>query len=210
MTLVCKTTQGSRVQLNKTPLTLHCVPIVPSKVSLCPHFPHCAHLCLPHPPLPLVIGTLLPVSMGYVYLFLDNPFTFFHPASFPLPSESCQSVVCVHASVSILFISFHCSLDSTQKWDRMAFVFLWLAKYHPYYNIPFAFKNMYFKRKWHQKTYHLSEIIALGYFLPQFVSYQCEDTETQRRLRPTKTLSVIKRMSSCVCKIKHVFGKLYN
>ena len=33
----------------------------------------------------------------------------------PLPSNSCQSVSCVHASLSVLFISLFCSLDSTYK-----------------------------------------------------------------------------------------------
>ena len=37
----------------------------------------------------------------------------------PLPADNCQSVPCVHASISILFISLSCSLDSTYKWDHM-------------------------------------------------------------------------------------------
>ena len=37
---------------------------------------------------------------------LVNPFTFLH-AAHPRPSGSWQSVACIYASVSILFISFH-------------------------------------------------------------------------------------------------------
>ena len=47
---------------------------------------------------------------------LTNPFPFFYPvSSSSLPSDSCQSVPCVRASVSILFISLLRSSDSTQK-----------------------------------------------------------------------------------------------
>ena len=59
---------------------------------------------------------------------LTNPFTFFQSVPTPLlPSDSCQSIPCIHASVSILFVSLFCSLDSTYNWDHIVFVFLWLA-----------------------------------------------------------------------------------
>ena len=48
--------------------------------------------------------------------------------SCPLPSDSCQSVPCVHVSVSVLFVSSFCSLDSIYKWNHTVFVFLWLDK----------------------------------------------------------------------------------
>ena len=58
---------------------------------------------------------------------LANLFIIFYPVSLTyLPLEVCQSVPCIHASVSILFISLFCSLDSTYKWEHMLFLFLWL------------------------------------------------------------------------------------
>ena len=46
---------------------------------------------------------------------------------FPLFSDSCQSVLCIHESVSIWLVSLFRSLDFTYKWDHMVLVFLWLA-----------------------------------------------------------------------------------
>ena len=43
------------------------------------------------------------------------------------PSDICQSLQCIHASISVLFVSLFYSLDSIYTWDYMVFVFLWLA-----------------------------------------------------------------------------------
>ena len=72
--------------------------------------PHCCqcpwvmHICSPAHPSPLL-----------------------HSASPKPPSDIRQPVPCVPASISILFISLFCSLDSTYEWDRMVFVFCQLA-----------------------------------------------------------------------------------
>ena len=90
----------------------------------------CAHLCitlnLPPSLCPSPHCCLSPWAV--CICSLANPLTFFHPYSpSPLPADSCQSVPCIHASVSILFTSLFCSLDSTYKWDHMVFLFLQLA-----------------------------------------------------------------------------------
>ena len=38
-----------------------------------------------------------------------------------------QSVLCASESASVLFVSWHYSLDSTGKWNHTALVFLWLT-----------------------------------------------------------------------------------
>ena len=43
----------------------------------------------------------------------------------PLSSDRCQSVPCIYASVSILFICLVCSLDSTYEWSHVVFAFDW-------------------------------------------------------------------------------------
>ena len=153
MTLIHKTIQVSSVQVNKT-LSLHCI-MHPSPRAkslsiriplLCPPPPR------PDPPFPRVITTLLSCLCVCVYVcihmyihthtyiytqkhickYIWGFFCLIPSASFilpptSLPSDSCQSVPYVYASVSILLISLFCSLESTYKWDRMVFVFLWLA-----------------------------------------------------------------------------------
>ena len=114
--------------------TLHWAPVARSKV---PFHPLLSSLCPPPPtlppPFPLAITTLLSVSTGYtymsrmlfsqpLYLLSSSPPTLLH-------SDSYQFVLCIHASVSILFVSLCCSLDPTYKWDHMVFVFLWLADF---------------------------------------------------------------------------------
>ena len=78
-------------------------------VSIPPSFVHL------HPALPL---SLWPsphccLCLWVMHIWsLAHPFTFFHAVlPFHLPSDSCQPVPCIHASVSILFISLFCSLD---------------------------------------------------------------------------------------------------
>ena len=92
-------------------------------------------------PPPFPSGNHHTVVYGYK-VFFSFLFFFFclipspvHPASkTPLPSDSCQSVLCVYESVSIFFVSWYCSLDSTYKWDHTIFVSPCLA-YVTYQNI---------------------------------------------------------------------------
>ena len=127
-TLVCKTIQVSSVQLNKIS-SAYCIMLsLPHAKSLsAPIFPPSAPtLPSPHPPFPLAITRLLSSSMCYVCVFWLTPSLYFIQSPNPLPSDSCQSVPCIHVSV-LLFVSLLCSLDSTCKWYHMVFVFLWLA-----------------------------------------------------------------------------------
>ena len=57
---------------------------------------------------------------------LVNPFTIFYSVS-PMPCGSCQSIPHIYVSVSILYISLLHLLDSTYKWDHVAFVFYWMV-----------------------------------------------------------------------------------
>ena len=62
----------------------------------------------------------------FVFSFWGFFLHFFHlAAQTHLPSDSSQSVI--YESVSILFVSLFCSLDSIYKWNHMVFVFLWLT-----------------------------------------------------------------------------------
>ena len=92
-------------------------------LPLCPppHSPHQPPSLWPSPNCHLCLWVMNVYSLAH-------PFTFFHPV---LPSSrlshSCQSVPCVHASVSILFVDLFCSLDSAYKQDHIVFVFHCLA-----------------------------------------------------------------------------------
>ena len=83
-------------------------------ITVVPTLSHFAHLH-PHPPgSPHTVCCSCP-WVTHIHS-LANPFTFFQPVSpSHLPSNSCQSVPCIHASVSTLFISLFHSLDSTYK-----------------------------------------------------------------------------------------------
>ena len=87
--------------------TLHRVRITPNSLFPSPFpIPTFAHLPQPSPSSPLAVTALLSVNMCYVYMFgfcfLANLFTFFNLVPLPLLlSDSCQSVPCIHASVSI-------------------------------------------------------------------------------------------------------------
>ena len=71
-----------------------------------------------------------PFSSGYNHTLLLNPLTYFQPAPLvPLPSDSCLSVPCVQASVSVLFIGAFYSLDFTCKWGPRVWLFLWRADF---------------------------------------------------------------------------------
>ena len=104
------------------------------------HYYRCSHFPTPlcHIPTMFAPPSLWPSPHGHLCLWvmhvstLANPFTFLYPVLHPFPSYSCQSVPCVHASVSILLLRisvcfFVCLLYSTYKWDLLVFVFIWLA-----------------------------------------------------------------------------------
>ena len=127
MTLVNKTIQVSSVQLCHTSSS-HCVVCSPptgKSLSTIAYPP--ALLYLSHFPFHLTIITLLSASFLFICLFLLNPSTFFHPAPKPTFPDSCQSVLCIYESVSILFVTLFCSLNSTYEWNHMVLVFLSLA-----------------------------------------------------------------------------------
>ena len=100
---------------------LYCVFTTPSHVSFHHHSPPFTHFYLPQSHSPLVITIQLSVSMRVVFFL--NPITQSHNPS-PLVAVSLFST---YESVSILFVSLFCSLDSTYEWNHMVFVFLWLA-----------------------------------------------------------------------------------
>ena len=81
----------------------------------CPHVPISPHFAYLHPtPAPPShwpsLYCCLCLWLIYIYVL------------WLIPSPSF-----IHASVSILFISLFCSLDSMYKWGHMVFVLLWLA-----------------------------------------------------------------------------------
>lgn len=93
--------------------------LLPSPRPLCT-------LRLPPLSFPPAGTTLLLVSVGLFclgfLLFLLNPLTFF--TQLPPPPESCQSVLCIWESESVLSVSFSCSLDSTCECDALVLVCL--------------------------------------------------------------------------------------
>ena len=60
----------------------------------------------------------------YKYIILLNPFSFYPQPPTPFPSDSCQSVLCIYASVSISFVKLFCSVDFT--YVRSYGILLWL------------------------------------------------------------------------------------
>ena len=61
---------------------------------------------------------------------LLNSFTIFSHPPRPLPSGSCQNVLCIHEFVSILLVHLFCFIfNCTYKINDMVFVFLWLASF---------------------------------------------------------------------------------
>ena len=65
----------------------------------------------PHTPFHLVITQLLSVSIN----FLAKSFYLFTQPPTPYPSDICHSVLSIYDSVSILFVSLFCTLDSIYK-----------------------------------------------------------------------------------------------
>ena len=80
-----------------------------------PHFlPLCPPPSSPHSPSPLAITTLLSVSMGCAYMFLANPFTFFHLVPCP-PSLDCTTYLIaqdINLAVFLNFLSPNISTNS--------------------------------------------------------------------------------------------------
>ena len=54
--------------------------------------------------LAVLIFSLFSVTMRFCFLFLLHPFTFFTQPHNPLPFVSCQSVLSIYESVSILLV----------------------------------------------------------------------------------------------------------
>ena len=84
---------------------LYRVLTTPSQVSFHHHYPPFTLSYIP--PLPFPSGhhhTI--ISMFFLSFFLLNPFTLFTQPSRPLPSDGCQSVLCIYGSVSIFFLSY--------------------------------------------------------------------------------------------------------
>ena len=87
--------------------TMHPVPIAQSRVPFQLHFPP---FCPPPPtptPFPLAATTLLSVSKCYIYAFLLNPFTFFHPAPQTSSPLTPVSLFCVYISLFLFYSSFY-------------------------------------------------------------------------------------------------------
>ena len=75
-------------------------------------FPFCSPAPSPHPSVFSGHHQHCCLCLRVIHIrTLANPF-FFHPVPRPL---SCHSVLCIYASVFILFISLFCSLDSTYR-----------------------------------------------------------------------------------------------
>ena len=117
VTLVNKIIQVSGVQFYNT-LSVYCIGHSTPRSSLFPSpFTPTLPSTSPSPPFLLVIIILSSVFEFCFVLFCFvslNAFTFFTQHPYPLPSLS-QSVVYIYESVSILFVSLFCSLDSTYK-----------------------------------------------------------------------------------------------
>ena len=98
---------------------------------LCAHHPNKASF---YHHLSLLLSSTSPTSfpsnnhhmcLWIIFCLIPSPFSS-SPTTL-LPSDSCQSVLCIYESVSMLFVSLFCLLDSMYKWNHTVFVFLWLA-----------------------------------------------------------------------------------
>ena len=75
----------------------------------------------------------LALSMGLIYMFLDDPSSSF--PHYPLPLGYCQFVLYFNVFHYILLTCLFWWLDSTYRWDHMLFIFHRLA-YFTYHNAP--------------------------------------------------------------------------
>ena len=91
------------------------------------------HHHLPPPLYPLLPPlSTLPLCYSPYYLLsirvfpcCSIPSAFSPSPSTSCPSDSCQSVLCIYASVLILFVTLFCSLHSTYKQEHTVLVLLW-------------------------------------------------------------------------------------
>ena len=77
----------------------------------------------------LLSGSMSFFSFHFIFCSIPStPLRYLNPST-PLTQlpHSCQLDLYVYESVSILLISWFCSLESTYEWNHMVFVFLWLA-----------------------------------------------------------------------------------
>ena len=131
MTLVSKMIYVPGVQFYNT-LPVYFIVCSPPKVkspSITIYHPFTLFY-LPPPPYPLgclCLWSICCLCLCSIFVCLLNPFTFFTQSLNSLPSDSCRPVLCIYESVSILFVSLFCSLDSTHKCNHMVLAFLWLA-----------------------------------------------------------------------------------
>ena len=91
---------------------LYCACTTHSQVFLPPCVLPLPSSTSPHPPSILAVTIVLLFWRGGC--LIPSPFLSRSLPS-PLPSHNCQSVLYIYESVSILFLSLFCSLDSTYK-----------------------------------------------------------------------------------------------
>ena len=92
----------------------YCIVCSPPQVKS-PFTPMYSHFTLFYLPLhPFPSGNhhiVFCVYKVFYFYFLLNPFTFFTEPPKPPPPDSCQSVLCICESISILFATIFCSLE---------------------------------------------------------------------------------------------------
>ena len=115
VTLVNKIIQVSSVQLYNTKPSVYCTVCSTLSQIFYHHFPplpSCTslHLLFPSDNPPVLSVS---VSLRCFFCWIPSPFSPNSPNAFP--SDSCQSVLCISESVSILFVSLLSSLYSTFK-----------------------------------------------------------------------------------------------
>ena len=67
------------------------------------------------------------VTTTNLYILVPSPFSPIPPTT--LPSGNDHNVLCIYKSVSVLFVHIPCFLDSTFKWNHVAFVFFCLTDF---------------------------------------------------------------------------------
>ena len=87
------------------------------------------HLVFLYPPPHHPPAITIPLSMT-----MDSFPFLFNPSKPTFPLALAVLLLSIYESVSILLVSSVCSLDSTNEWNPMIFLFLWLA-YVTYHNV---------------------------------------------------------------------------